>query len=242
MSFSIKKYVWGVKIALNQAITEDTSIGLYSNAGLSEFRWITNSASTTLPYKDGILADGGIGTIGQESDFTTGGNVATVKGFECTIAGSFAAKPTWEIIRDAGINLVGKQIQVIEFDISTDPATETVLRTFIIDKINSWNEESYSFECISAYYKRNTYLSEQDELGNTVPVLFGENILCKLGEVKNDSILNLNNQFDGRGGGWPRDTYPIISKTATGIANQYIIVISLAIPFSSSYHTALLHT
>lgn len=229
MSFSTKKYVWGVKITLNQTITEDTSIGLYDNAGLSEFRWITNSASTTLAYKDGVLAEGGIGTIGQESDFTTGGNIATVKGFTCTIAGSFAGTPIWETIRDAGINLVGKQIQVIEFDISTDPATETVLRTFVIDKINSWNEESYSFECVSAYHKRNTYLSEQDELGNAVPVLFGKDVLCKLASVSISNALDLSLCPGASGSGLSIKIYPIVVRDVSG--SGYIVYLYTGINF-----------
>ena len=159
MSFSASKYVWGVKITLNQTIAEDTDIGLYDNSGLSEFRWITNSVSTTLAYKDGIIAEKGIGTIGQEADFTVGGNIATIKGFTCSIASHIDNKPMWETIRDAGINLIGKQIQIIEFDNSTDPATETTIKTFVIDKINSWNEDSYSFECVSLYHKRNRPIS-----------------------------------------------------------------------------------
>ena len=219
MSFSASKYVWGVKITLNQAITEDTDIGLYDNSGLSEFRWITNSVSTTLTYKDGILAEKGIGTIGQEADFTVSGNIATVKGFTCSITSHVDNVPMWEIIRDTGINLIGKQIQIIEFDHSTDPATETVIRTFVIDKINSWNEDSYSFECVSPYHKRNTYISEQDENGNDTPVLFGKEVLSKLSAIIKNIILDISDcpgSYVMTNDVWEMGIYPVVAKATSG--------------------------
>lgn len=231
MSFSATKYVFGVKITLNQDIVEDTDIGLYNDSDSAELRWITNQVDTTDEYKDGILTIDGIGTIGQEADFINGGNVATIKGFTCSIIGSIDGVPIWEIIRDKGINLIGKQIQIIEFDHSEEPATETVIRTFIIDKINEWSEDSYSFECLSPFHKRNTYLSVQDSNGNTTPVLFGENVFCGLSAKKTDNGIDLTVLDEGRKSGWTRKIYPAVSRTLEG--DKYRVYFSTAVPVPS---------
>lgn len=281
MSVTAKKYTWGVKVYLQQALTEDTDIGLYvenfgaantqiditnpsgstfrytwdgtgtdpnfltngmnigdvvvinstnfnaanngtftvtasadgyfeiTNAsGVAEnnktlgsttaiksahqFRWVQNTVTTTKTWKQGILTDKAIAPIEQEADFKTTGNPAQVRGTTISIKNIDGTTPLWKTLVDAGVNLIGKKLQIIEFDHSTNPATETILGTYIVDGAPKWSESAISINAVSAYYKRDILVGDivdaatypnasDDDAGKKVPITFGEFIESDVG-------------------------------------------------------------
>jgi hypothetical protein len=274
MSVTAKKYTWGVKVYLQQALTEDTDIGLYvenfgaantqiditnpsgttfrytwdgtgtdpnfltngmnigdmvvinstnfnaanngtfrvtvsadgyfeitNAAGVAEnnktlgsttaiksahqFRWIQNTVTTAKTWKQGILVDKAIAPIEQEADFMTTGNVAQVRGTTVSFKNIDGTTPLWKTMSDAGINIIGKKIQIIEFDHSANPATETVLGTYIFDGAPKWSESAISVNAVSAYYKRDILMggmvdainypyASGDDIGKKIPITFGD--------------------------------------------------------------------
>jgi len=181
MSVTSTYYVWGARIKLPYTgLSQDTDIGLYVTGGVAQIRLIQNSVSTTDTWKAGIITEGGIGEIGESADFAIGGNVAKVEGFDLELTNIIGTTPFWKKLVDAGISLAGCVCEIVEFDTSTDPATETILRRGVIESAPSWSIDSYKLKVSEPYYKRDTLIGalvddgDVDSNGKLKPITFGE--------------------------------------------------------------------
>jgi len=185
---STKKFCFGVRISLGTyAGSEDATIGLYKVSTDGFLRWIETSATTTLAYLPGFLA--GIDPIEQSSDFRNGGNLAQVKGTSVRISNISTDETNtfWHKLTDAGISLVGLKAEIIEFDVSTSPATETVIYRGICEEAVSYTQSEYTIPVMNTYYKRRAQIgtiidknstafpdASDKANGKMVPVTFGE--------------------------------------------------------------------
>ena len=209
---STKKYVFGVKIYVGSyAGTTDADIGLYVSGGIGWFRWIENSITTTDTWKSGYLV--GIGRIGQSSDFKDGGNLAQVKGTEIRVANVDSTQTTsfWKKIETAGISLIGLRCDIVEFDASASPATETVIFRGVCEEAVNFNEGEYTISLRNSFYKRRANLStvidnntqglfpnsDDSIAGSIVPISFGTHLKCKMVRTANKTdVFELSKEKD----------------------------------------------
>jgi hypothetical protein len=232
VSSSIRKFVFGVKIYLGNAtdytptLTQNTNIGLYVESGVAYLRWVQTAITTTTPYKEGILVS--IGKIGNAANFRNGGNTAQIPSTEIKISSIDLSQtyPVWDLLLAYNISLIGLKVQIIEFDASTSPATETLLYTGNISESTTYDQETYIISIENNYYKRRTnlatvisndvregnYLNAPDSAnGNTIPVTFGyNNKALYLNTVKKEDIFTQT--IDPLGSAILIDTFPITQK------------------------------
>lgn len=191
--------IQGLRIVLRAEYTQDTSIGLYTSAGISWFRWIETALSGTEDeYKEGILLQGGISQIKESVDTLTGGGVAKVGGISLKVDNT---SRLWFIMDTLGIDLNGCKVEVYDFeeDVITDIVTQTTIYYGEIN-LDRWNEVQYSIPVTGTQYKRNAqiltlidtvaYPNADDKIiGKAVPATFGllnaTNFFAKLLRVAN---------------------------------------------------------
>lgn len=163
------RYVFGVKIDLNGTYTQDTSIGLYTDAEsgvvTSQIRLITNAVTTTWPYAEHLLmTDRPFDDVQETSDYRRGGNVSQQNncGVSINNSGKF-----WKKIQDLGITLQGMKCKIIRFNCSTSPATET--QEFSGVGANPvWDETVYRLEIVQSQYKRKAnIMTQKSDVGTT---------------------------------------------------------------------------
>lgn len=181
------KFVFGVKIYLDDAaspVTPSSTYGLYNRASTnSEYRWIENSITTTDTWKTGFLLD--IGNIVQSADFRRGGNITEHRGLTVKVDNTSQFS---DFLFDNSYSLNGLYCEIIRFDASGSPASETIRYRGICEAVTDWNEKEVNIPIKSALYKRQANLSTlidastngnypyapNENIGSAIPVTFGQ--------------------------------------------------------------------
>lgn len=194
MSVVSTKYVFGVKVyATESGLSQDTDIGLYVSAGVGQFRWSQYAVTASDTWKAGLITEGGIGEIGAGADFSLGGNVVQIDGLELSLVNIIGTSSLWKKLVDAGISLIGCKCEVIEFDTSVSPATQTIIYRGIVESAPSWDIGTYRFKISEPYYKRDVLIGELidnstngnypdavETAGELVPISFGKLAKAKM--------------------------------------------------------------
>jgi len=176
------QYIFGIKVYLDAVFTEDQSIGLFTESGKSYIRLITNYVPTTLRYKEHFLiGQNPIGDASASADFRRSGNPSIVDGTEFYIDNTTSFFST---IKNIGLSLNGLICEVIRFDASSNPATETIEFRGIC-QAPEWTETFYKVAVQSNQYKRQANIvteidltsfpyADQSDIGKIVPASFGQ--------------------------------------------------------------------
>jgi hypothetical protein len=248
--------VWGLKIYLREEHTENTDIGLYTSGGASYFRWIENSITgTSVDYKSGIIAAGGIPPIVEGGDFERGGRFVEVESITVSLCNT--AKFYAELDNDSiGIN--GLRCEVIEFVRDTDAGPNTVetVRGYFKTSVDSWSISKYILPLEPAVYNRNSPMgtivdiqafpnASSDDIGKMVPMTFGrfqDEKYAKFIKTSSKEVVKttselmqycFDNKVSGTSAALPSDQtemnlFPVVNRNADP-AQQYTITLSTGI-------------
>jgi hypothetical protein len=234
---SIKQYIFGVRISLSldtdysPTLVPVDNIGLYayvSSGNNMYFGWTQTALAhppTGYSYKAGILVS--LGKVGNAAVFRNGGNTAQIPTTEIKILSTdlIASQGLWKTLKTLGISLIGKKIEIIEFDASTNPATPTILFTGSISESTTFDEETYTLTCENNYYKRKANLAtvidnstQNGAYPNAPDSTNGKIIPISLGNINKSQLINgfkLNSTYKEVLNGIEIDTFPVIGNDPT---------------------------
>jgi hypothetical protein len=158
------KTIQAIKIkilpVISGLVTHD-DIGLYVSESVQELRWI-ESAYTGLvdTWKNGILAQNGIGDIEKKLDTRSGGSPEQYSGLNVIVLNN---NQLILRLKELGICLNGLTAELHEFigtDADNDSSAHTVQYTGICEyeSGSSWNENIWAIQIKNSRYQRNAFL------------------------------------------------------------------------------------
>lgn len=129
-----------------------------------QFRFVqTTHANFELVWKAGLIVRDGFQNLSSASDFRWGGNLVQYKGLNVVVANTLenGTDKFWKKLDNAVISLNGLRADIIELDVSTNPATETAIYRGVAEAPPSWTETTFTIPIMSQFYKRQSNLSTQ---------------------------------------------------------------------------------
>jgi hypothetical protein len=240
--------IWGVRIYLATEVPQNTDIGLYTDGGTSEFRWIESGVTLSgggypTIWNANILSTSGISSISENlPDASRGGGRSVVSG--CTIS-AVNTTNIIEYLTQYGAYMTGSKVEIWEFYSSGtgDSTTNAIIFTGALDE-PEWTETELILSANSQQLKRRANIltvisndsdsdysnADDDQNGVPIPATFGQIDKAKMVRTaKKESIISNQELFDTGKYCTPYSTaFPCIDASSGMDDRHFIIMIGRA--------------